>query len=242
MAPDDPFWNDGLFTNNHEPWAVDPDTQHGMRQIAYLDRAQEELRQIGWEVRCVMQWAVDLHHSLLQALTSESDRINKLAGHPKLESLSQASRLNAAMLVIHSRWIILTRQQEKWNRDFLSVFAQTKAQADDCDLLDKWGGQVRDIQKWRVTGKLSSIPGNISPDLTGVEMVEEQHDDLSDTFAERDNDDIDDDDDQDDQEDAEKQWVDSLDQEVVTAVISEAQVDSQTDEMDWLLDVETFEL
>ncbi|KAG0141049.1 hypothetical protein CROQUDRAFT_52297, partial [Cronartium quercuum f. sp. fusiforme G11] len=25
-----PFWNDGLFTNSGEPWAVDPNTCHGM--------------------------------------------------------------------------------------------------------------------------------------------------------------------------------------------------------------------
>lgn len=55
MQSDDPFWNDALFTNYNEPWAVDSDTQLGMRQISYLDRAQEEFRRLGWEVHRLMK-------------------------------------------------------------------------------------------------------------------------------------------------------------------------------------------
>ncbi|KAG0150893.1 hypothetical protein CROQUDRAFT_30833, partial [Cronartium quercuum f. sp. fusiforme G11] len=28
------FWNNGLFTNAQEPWAVDPDMQHGILHTA----------------------------------------------------------------------------------------------------------------------------------------------------------------------------------------------------------------
>lgn len=195
------------------------------------------MHRIGWGVRRVTRWAVNLHLSLLKALTAQSDSIVKLAGHPNLASLSEVQRLKAAMVVIHTRWITLTRQQEKWNQDFPTIFSQTKPQTDDSELLEKWGNQVQDIQKWQVTGKLSCIPGNFTPDLTGVEVDgdEELPEGFSVALGEEDEEDDDDD-------DAEKQWVDSLDQEVVTAVLSEAAIVFQADEGEWLLDEDTFEL
>ncbi|EGG10933.1 uncharacterized protein MELLADRAFT_102733 [Melampsora larici-populina 98AG31] len=59
IAPDDPFWSEGLFTNHNEPWAIDPSTQYGMRQLSYLERSEEELRRIGWEVRREMRWIIN---------------------------------------------------------------------------------------------------------------------------------------------------------------------------------------
>ncbi|KAG0151947.1 hypothetical protein CROQUDRAFT_719553 [Cronartium quercuum f. sp. fusiforme G11] len=61
---DDPFWNDGVFTNNQEPWAIDLDTQHGMRQLAFLDRTHEEVHCLGWEARRSMRWAIASHMAL----------------------------------------------------------------------------------------------------------------------------------------------------------------------------------
>ncbi|WAR57013.1 hypothetical protein PtB15_8B57 [Puccinia triticina] len=49
LQPDDTFWNDGLFTNANEPWAVDPLTQQGIRHLASYQRAKEEKRRLGWE-------------------------------------------------------------------------------------------------------------------------------------------------------------------------------------------------
>lgn len=51
MEADNAFWNNGLFTNANEPWAVDPHTQRGMRQFAYFEHSEEEIKRIGWEVR-----------------------------------------------------------------------------------------------------------------------------------------------------------------------------------------------
>ncbi|POW09206.1 hypothetical protein PSHT_09260 [Puccinia striiformis] len=42
LQPDDPFWNDGLFTNGNEPWAIDVNTQRGIRFLASLNRGKEE--------------------------------------------------------------------------------------------------------------------------------------------------------------------------------------------------------
>ncbi|EGG07133.1 uncharacterized protein MELLADRAFT_106193 [Melampsora larici-populina 98AG31] len=37
IQADHPFWNDSLFTKIEAPWAVDPNTRHGMQQVAYAD-------------------------------------------------------------------------------------------------------------------------------------------------------------------------------------------------------------
>ncbi|WAR55412.1 hypothetical protein PtB15_6B153 [Puccinia triticina] len=49
LKSEDPFWNNGLFTNENQPWAVDPTTQKGIRHLAALRRGEEEQRRLGWE-------------------------------------------------------------------------------------------------------------------------------------------------------------------------------------------------
>ncbi|WAR58145.1 hypothetical protein PtB15_5B377 [Puccinia triticina] len=44
LQSDDIFWNDGIFTNANEPWAVDRLTQQGIRAFARFNRALEEKR------------------------------------------------------------------------------------------------------------------------------------------------------------------------------------------------------
>lgn len=233
MSPDDPFWNDGLFTNNHDPWAVDPDTQHGMRQIAYFDRAKEEMRRIGWEVRRAMRWAISLHDSLLDTFKTDSASLSKLASHPTLRYLPEVQKKKGAMVVIHIRWVSLTRLQEKWNPDFQTVFNKTKTQPDDAELWERWCRQGKDIKIWCESGKLSSIPGHFPTDFSGFEMDNEEGDNILDGFGEKYDDEDDEDDNVDDDDDPEQQWIYSLDQEVVSAVLSEAQHQSQTDEEQW---------
>jgi hypothetical protein len=64
LDAEDPFWNDGLFTNENEPWAVDSNTQNGIRYLAAMNRGTEEKRRLGWEVRRAMRWAIERHDSL----------------------------------------------------------------------------------------------------------------------------------------------------------------------------------
>jgi hypothetical protein len=47
LEPDNPFWNDGMFTNQNEPWAVDPNTQRGIHHLAALNRGIEEKQRLG---------------------------------------------------------------------------------------------------------------------------------------------------------------------------------------------------
>ncbi|EGG10072.1 uncharacterized protein MELLADRAFT_94412 [Melampsora larici-populina 98AG31] len=68
MGADNVFWSDGLFTNATEPWATDPHTQRGMRQQCYFERANEEIRRIGWEVRRSMRWATSCYEIAVKTL------------------------------------------------------------------------------------------------------------------------------------------------------------------------------
>ncbi|POW16024.1 hypothetical protein PSTT_01706, partial [Puccinia striiformis] len=69
MPANNPFWNDGILSNHNEPWAVDQSTQAGMRDIARLARAEEEVRQIGREVRRSVRWAVHEHNRILTLMS-----------------------------------------------------------------------------------------------------------------------------------------------------------------------------
>ncbi|EFP90354.2 uncharacterized protein PGTG_16114 [Puccinia graminis f. sp. tritici CRL 75-36-700-3] len=68
LQPDDSFWNDGLFTNANEPWAVDSLTQQGIRSLASCKRAIEEKRRLGWEARRTMRWATEQHLQFLKLI------------------------------------------------------------------------------------------------------------------------------------------------------------------------------
>ncbi|PLW18435.1 hypothetical protein PCASD_06709 [Puccinia coronata f. sp. avenae] len=100
LQPDDPFWNDGTFTNANEAWAVDPLTQRGIRTLAYFKRAIEERRRLGWETRRSMRWAIDRHNQLKTSLTSILQML-RLPHHeiPEIacrhENLTNSTHLNA---------------------------------------------------------------------------------------------------------------------------------------------------
>ena len=64
LQSEDPFWNNGLFTNAHDPQAVYETTQRGIQSFSYLNRAKEELQRLGWETRRAIQWATNRHNHL----------------------------------------------------------------------------------------------------------------------------------------------------------------------------------
>ncbi|KAH8930335.1 hypothetical protein BT69DRAFT_1201285, partial [Atractiella rhizophila] len=57
LSLDDPFWNDGFMMCARGLWQTDVITQAGIRTVMERDRAVEELRRMGWEVRRAMAWA-----------------------------------------------------------------------------------------------------------------------------------------------------------------------------------------
>ncbi|EGG01333.1 uncharacterized protein MELLADRAFT_67176 [Melampsora larici-populina 98AG31] len=124
IKADHPFWNDSIFTKLQDPWATDPKTRDGMRQLAYIDRAQEELRRLGWEVRRLMRWATSSHDRIwtcLQFLLCPTDSgfgpATPLISHPILSSLPPETQLIAASVILQNQYVKITNYQLLWNED-----------------------------------------------------------------------------------------------------------------------------
>ncbi|KAH9812073.1 hypothetical protein DFH28DRAFT_1178017 [Melampsora americana] len=174
---DHPFWNDGLFTNGREPWAIDADTQHGMRQIAYHDRAIEEIRRLGWEVRRVMRWAITSHRSLSTHLYQLQTHILAedfhptdlpLTNHPALSFLGGPGKISAARVIINQKLVRIYNLQADWNSSLGEVLHCTPSQEGDNDLKRTWRNQIQKIQYMYSKERISLNPGVVTI-LQGVE-------------------------------------------------------------------------
>ncbi|PLW34088.1 hypothetical protein PCASD_13099 [Puccinia coronata f. sp. avenae] len=172
LQPDDAFWNNGLFTNQNEPWAVDPHTQKGIWHLAALQHGIEEQRRIGWEIRRAMRWACNQHHELMTKLKSfhtvnESEQLAPLLDHPILNSLDQASRLKAAKVIIHASYTQVTNYQICWNDSAMRLMNDTTSQVGDSELRTMWSIQIGTLRL-----RLSQIPGDMNDFLN----YDEQYD------------------------------------------------------------------
>ncbi|EGG00759.1 uncharacterized protein MELLADRAFT_111589 [Melampsora larici-populina 98AG31] len=135
IQADHPFWNDSLFTEIEAPWAVDPNTRHGMQQIAYVDRGNEELRRLGWEVRRAMRWATTSHDHIWSRLislssepTPEPNLLTPLLTHPTLIYLPPSARRDAAAVIMKNQYIKITNLQLTWHEGLHEVFTQSQYQ------------------------------------------------------------------------------------------------------------------
>lgn len=65
----DCFWDIGQLTHPGQPWAVDQETQEGIRAYLDMSHAWDELRQISRECRQAIKWALGMEDklSLLQS-------------------------------------------------------------------------------------------------------------------------------------------------------------------------------
>ncbi|KAI7956460.1 hypothetical protein MJO28_003555 [Puccinia striiformis f. sp. tritici] len=179
LQPDDPFWNDGLFTNGNKPWAIDANTQRGIRFLASLKRGEEEHRRLGWEVRRAMCWATSRHDAIWGTMRTmaEARHVNTtplpqavlpLVCHEALDShSSMVHRVGCAGVVdvVHARLIELARLQVEWDGKIVEVFEQTPPQAGDVELLQAWELQISQITRAMRNGHLSGIPGDIHEQL-----------------------------------------------------------------------------
>ncbi|PLW47760.1 hypothetical protein PCASD_04377 [Puccinia coronata f. sp. avenae] len=194
LEPDDPFWNDDMFTNQNEPWAVDANTQKGIRHLAALNRGIEEKRRIGWEVRRAMRWAVDQHLKLRQIIDAfanptDCPQLADILGHPILRSLTEAGRISAAKVIIHAAYMKVSNNQIIWNDFCNRLLCETASQTDDQELCTAWSNQMMSL-----CVPLSQIPGdidsmehepnrtdanqrNLSPQQLGGHEEEEESDD-----------------------------------------------------------------
>ncbi|PLW05847.1 hypothetical protein PCASD_23757 [Puccinia coronata f. sp. avenae] len=74
---DDPFWNDGYMCMSKDPWSVDSTVRTGIHAILRLDRANEELQQLAFELRRCLSWGVhfrnQLRHRIDQCVLDTAD-------------------------------------------------------------------------------------------------------------------------------------------------------------------------
>ncbi|WAQ85531.1 hypothetical protein PtA15_6A159 [Puccinia triticina] len=131
LKSEDPFWNNGLFTNENQPWAVDPTTQKGIRHLAALRRGEEEQRRLGWEVRRAMRWALGRHDKLSQLIeqmtTNSGDNhdwttlaahpiLSTLVAHPILQSLPTTNKIRVARSLLQSELVKIFKFQTTLNQ------------------------------------------------------------------------------------------------------------------------------
>ncbi|OAV94426.1 hypothetical protein PTTG_26958 [Puccinia triticina 1-1 BBBD Race 1] len=170
LDSEDSFWNDGVFTNQNEPWAVDPNTQKGIRLLASLNRGLEEQRRIGWEVRRAMKWAIREHDDLKSLISEysgpiqQNNRFAVLIEHPILQSLTLERRILACKALVHSKFIRICRLQRLWNEHYLQVLADTANQRDDDTIRSQWSTQMA-----TVAIDVSQIPGDNENLLAALE-------------------------------------------------------------------------
>ncbi|WAQ88637.1 hypothetical protein PtA15_10A56 [Puccinia triticina] len=172
LEAEDAFWNDGLFTNRNEPWAVDPITQKGIRHLAAFNRGLEEQRRLGWEVRRAMRWAVERHdtlsHLILQmtTVTGGSNRewtelaahpiLQTLVAHPILQSLAAPKKTTVARSLLQSELVKIYQLQIAWQRTCITILNNTQQQLGDENLREHWSQQLEHIE----LGYYSMIPGS----------------------------------------------------------------------------------
>ncbi|KAI9627163.1 hypothetical protein KEM48_009993 [Puccinia striiformis f. sp. tritici PST-130] len=181
LQPDDLFWNDGLFTNANNPWAIDPLTQTGVRHLAYYRRSVEEIRRLGWEARRAMAWAIEHHLRLLHLITNIMEGVHTddlipdeahppgpgsfvpILNHTLLDSLENpADKIDAAFLVLHVALHAHLMLQLEWNEKIVHVFEKTLGPTQHAALLSDWNTQVERIQYVIDNRWLSGIPGAIN--------------------------------------------------------------------------------
>lgn len=177
ISADHPFWNDSIFTNIKAPWANDSNTKDGMRQLAYVDRAREELRRLGWEVRRLMRWATTSHDRIWKCLVSsqnmadEISPLNSFFTHQTLSSLPPETRLTATRVILKNEFVRISNLQLLWNTDVLEVFDQTRSQAGDQELKTKWLDQIDHITTLWKENRISMVPGHLDTPY-GIEGID----------------------------------------------------------------------
>ncbi|PLW11649.1 hypothetical protein PCANC_21650 [Puccinia coronata f. sp. avenae] len=211
LEAEDPFWNDGLFTNKNEPWAVDHNTQNGIRFLATVNRGLEEKRRLGWEVRRAMQWAIERHDNLQSLLT--------------LTSLEPHKRRMAAQAVLHSKFINNYCLQRVWNIPFLQVFDETASQIGDNNIRARWVAQMKYFADEFHGGRASMIPGDlpdIGGDNAGANNIEQRHIEIGDQGADGLHDNKQADDNQGDDDQYMQEMADLLNQNMMEELANEA--------------------
>lgn len=150
-APDDPFWNEGVFTYADQLWATDRRTQIGMRAHARQQRGEEEVRRLGWEIRRSMRWAVREVKELISLLkvynptSTPPDfppKFVSLVQHQSLAALTVSEKLLAVKNLLHAQFLHVSQLQLTWHADMMRPFSLSPSQEGDWELQKDWNWQI----------------------------------------------------------------------------------------------------
>ncbi|WAQ84791.1 hypothetical protein PtA15_5A364 [Puccinia triticina] len=191
LDSDDPFWNDGLFTEGNAPWAIDRTTQLGIRHLTCLKRGNEEIHCLGWETRRVMRWAIKHHKklklmiSLVQELLSGDpddavelpESLRAIVGHAYIiANDSMINRLKRVRVLLHGAYIQIMDLQLAWDPLISKILSSTLPQNEDNNIYSSWEHQIKHIHQLHLSNCFSGIPGDMNDEtLTSnwTEMEEE---------------------------------------------------------------------
>lgn len=166
LEPDDPFWNNGIFTHSNKPWALDHVTQMGMRAIARIQRGREEHRRVGWEVRRAMRWATtsfDLLWRILDHLAHSEilpASIQPFLEHDIIKSASLRAKVSIVKGILHNELTRIARLSHRWDFKIKQVFLKTDAQVGDMHLMSQWQLQLQKMVQLRSNGFGSTKAGD----------------------------------------------------------------------------------
>ncbi|POW10325.1 hypothetical protein PSTT_06118 [Puccinia striiformis] len=76
---DDAFWNDGIYYQSKEPWAIDPNVRSGINCVLILSRIQEEFQLIAQELARMVEWAISHYHTLYKSINYLRGRIVQMS-------------------------------------------------------------------------------------------------------------------------------------------------------------------
>lgn len=177
--PDDQFWNDGLFTYENQPWAIDPPTQVGMRALARMCRCNEEKRRLQWETRRLMQWTSQQFRQLQDLLlrlgshpeagrdATTKARLKAFMDNPGFSSLAPAEQTVAIKVLVHKNFDRICRLYESWNTPVLEVFRSTSQRGDE-QLACVWHYQMAQVTYLQTNKYLSMVPGDCEGTIQGL--------------------------------------------------------------------------
>ncbi|KAH9808173.1 hypothetical protein DFH28DRAFT_936433 [Melampsora americana] len=178
LSLQDGFWDIGQLTHPDQPWAVDKDTQEGIR--AYLDKthASDELNRISRECRQSINWALKVQDKLSALKTAvehigddPDDETNKWIVSVVGSRLTLPTvRLKKSKRVL---WALYSRiKQEharlmiRWNCGMLELFSSTRMY---CQLTEQQEFELR--TRWSNLAVMSRVTWSEGAQADIVEAV-----------------------------------------------------------------------
>ncbi|EHS64309.1 uncharacterized protein PGTG_20921 [Puccinia graminis f. sp. tritici CRL 75-36-700-3] len=98
------FWNDGLYMQCKEPWAIDPNVRAGINCVLILSRVQEEFQLIAQELARATGWAVAYYSRISDRINYISRRIALLANEANASEDVELDYIDNLELYGLSRW------------------------------------------------------------------------------------------------------------------------------------------